>query len=217
MALTYPLSYGQFLGVLRVEEVTFRLSHPQEHTRLGEGTVISASLGASLWTGTIRLAQANHIRHAQMEALIGLMDQPGATFLCHDPRYVGPASDPSGSILGSRTVTIHSVASNMRELRLTGLPSGYLLSAGDMLGFQYGANPVRYALHRIVIGGTASSGGLTPLMEVVPTLRPGAVAGLTVSLIRPACKARLLPEPTYGSGRQALSRGASFDFIQTLR
>ena len=217
MALSYPLSYAQFLGVLRMEEVTFLLSHPQEHTRLGDGTVISASLGASLWTGTVRLAQANHPRHAQMEALIGLMDQPGATFLCHDPRYLGPASDPTGAILGSRTITIHSVASTMRELRLTGLPSGYVLSAGDMLGFQYGSNPVRYALHRIVVGGTASSGGLTPLVEVVPNLRPGAVAGLSVQLVRPACKARLLPEPTYGAGRQALSRRASFDFIQTLR
>ena len=215
--LSYPLSHAQFLGALRVEEVTFRLSHPQEHTRLGDGTVISASLGAALWTGTIRLAQANHPRHAQMEALVALMDQPGATFLCHDPRYVGPASDPTGAILGSRTVTIHSVASNMRELRLIGLPSGDVLSAGDMLGFQYGINPVRHALHRMVVGGTASSGGLTPMLEVVPNLRPGVAAGLTVSLVRPACKARLLPDPTYGAGRQALSRGASFDFIQTLR
>lgn len=217
MALTYPLSYAQFLGALRVEEVTFRLSHPQEHTRLGDGTVMSASLGASLWTGSIRLAQANHPRHADMEALIGIMDQPGASFLCHDPRYLGPAGDPTGTILGSRTVTIHSVASTMRELRLSGLPAGYVLSAGDMLGFPYGANPVRYALHRIVFGGSASSGGLTPMLEVIPNLRAGAVAGLTVQLIRPACKARLLPEPSYGSGRQALSRGASFDFIQTLR
>ena len=217
MALNFPLSYPQLLGALRIEEVTFRLSHPQEHTRLSDGTVISASLGASLWTGTIRLAPANHARHAQMEALIGLMDQPGATFLCHDPRYLGPAGDPTGSNLGSRTVTIHSVASNMRELRLTGLPSGYTLAAGDMLGFQYGANPVRYALHRIVIGGTASSTGMIPMIEVIPNLRAGAVAGLSVALIRPACKARLLPEPTYGSGRQTLSRGASFGFIQTLR
>jgi len=217
MVLAYPLTNAQFLGALQVQEVTFRLSHPQEHTRLGDGTVISASLGASLWSGTIRLAQANHPRHAQMEALIALMDQPGATFLCHDPRYVGPASDPSGSILGSRTVTIHSVAGNLRELRITGLPSGYVLSSGDMLAFQYGANPVRYALHRVVIGGTASSTGLSPMLEVVPNLRPGAVTGLTVRLVRPACKARLLPEPSYGSGRQALSRGASFDFIQTLR
>jgi len=217
MALSYPLTYPQFLGALRVEEVTFRLSHPQEHTRLGDGTMISASLGASLWTGTIRLAQANHPRHAQMEALLALMDQPGATFRCHDPRYIGPASDPAGVILGSRTVTIHTVASNMRELRITGLPSGYVLSSGDMLSFEYGSSPVRHALHRIVVGGTASSTGLTPMLEVVPNLRPGAVTGLTVLLIRPACKARLLPEPTYGSGRQAISRGASFDFIQTLR
>ena len=196
---------------------TFRLSHPQEHTRLGDGTVISASIGASLWTGTIRLAQANHARHAQMEALIGIMDQPGATFLCHDPRNLGPASDPSGVILGSWTATIHSVAGNMRALRLTGLPSGYDLSAGDMLGFQYGANPVRYTLHRIGVGGTASSGGLTPLLELVPNLRPGAAPGITVSLVRPACKARLRPEPSFGSRRQAISRGASFEFIQTLR
>jgi hypothetical protein len=217
MALSYPLSFDQFLGLLRVEEVTFRLSHPQEHTRLGDGTIISASLGAALWTGSIRLAQANHPRHAQMEALIALMDQPGATFLCHDPRQIGPAFDPTGSILGSRTVTIHSVAANMRELRLTGLPSGYVLSPGDMLGFEYGSNPVRHALHRSVVGGTASSTGLTPMLEVVPNLRPGNVSGLTVSLIRPACKARLLPGPAYGSGRQANSRGASFDFIQTLR
>lgn len=215
--LTYPLSYAQFLGALRVAEVTFRLSHPQEHTRLGDGTVISASLGASLWTGTIRLAQANHPRHAQMEALLALMDQPGATFLCHDPRYVGPTGDPTGTVLGSRTVTFHTVASTLRELRITGLPSGYVLSAGDMLAFQYGSSPIRYALHRIVVGGTASGIGLSPLLEVVPNLRPGVVAGLTVSLIRPACKARLLPDPTYGAGRQALSRGASFDFIQTLR
>lgn len=215
--LSYPLTYAQFLGALRAEEVTFRLSHPQEHTRLGDGTVISASLGASLWSGTIRLAQANHPRHAQMEALIGLMDQPGASFLCHDPRYLGPAGDPTGAILGSRTITIHSVAGTMRELRITGLPVGYVLAAGDMLAFQYGSNPVRHALHRIVVGGTASSGGLTPLLEVVPNLRPGAVAGLSVQLVRPACKARLLPEPSYGAGRQALSRGASFDFIQTLR
>jgi hypothetical protein len=217
MALAYPLSFAQFFGALRVEEVTFRLSHPQEHTRLGDGTIISASLGASLWTGSIRLAQANHPRHAQMEALIALMDQPGATFLCHDPRQIGPASDPTGASLGSRTVTIHSVASNLRELRITGLPAGYVLTAGDMLGFQYGSNPVRHALHRIVVGGTASSSGLTPMLEVVPNLRPGAVAGLTVSLIRPACKARMLPGPAYGSGRQANSRGAGFDFIQTLR
>ena len=48
MALTYPLSYTQFLGALRVAEVTFRLSDPQEHTRLGDGTVISASLGGGI-------------------------------------------------------------------------------------------------------------------------------------------------------------------------
>lgn len=152
-----------------------------------------------------------------MEALLALMDQPGASFLCHDPRYIGPASDPTGSVLGSRTVTIHMVAINMRELRITGLPSGYVLSPGDMLAFQYGSGPVRHALHRIVVGGTASGTGLSPLLEVVPSLRPGAVAPLPVSLVRPACKARLLPDPGYGSGRQAMSRGASFDFIQTLR
>lgn len=217
MALTYPLTYPQFLGALRVEEVSFRLSQPQEHTRLGDGTVISASLGAALWTGSIRLAQAPHPQHAQIEALLALLDQPGATFLCHDPRQIGPAGDPGGVILGSATPAIHSIGASMRELRIAELPAGYVLSPGDMLGFPYGSGPVRQALHRIVVGSTASSGGLTLLLEVVPALRPGAGAGLPVTLIRPACKARLLPDPGFGTGRQALSRGASFDFIQTLR
>ena len=217
MALSYPLSYEDFLGALPVEEVTFGLSQAQEHTRLADGSVISASLGAALWTGTMGLAAASHGNHRAVEALLALLDQPGASFLCHDPRYLGPASDPSGTVLGDRTVTVHSVNANMRELRLAGLPSAYGLAPGDMLAFAYGADPVRYALHRIVVGGSASDAGLSPSLEVVPVLRNGAASGLTVSLLRPACKARLLPNPAYGSGRQALTRGASFGFIQTLR
>lgn len=75
---------------------------------------------------------------------------------------------------------------------------------------------MHYARHRIVIGGTASSTGLSPMLDLVHTHRAGAVARLAVSLIQPACKVRLLPELSYGSGRQGLSRGSSIAFMQTL-
>ena len=169
MALSYPLGFAQFLGALRVEEVTFRLSHPQEHTRLGDGTIISASLGASLWTGSIRLVQANHPRHAQMEALIALMDQPGATFLCHDPRKIGPAGVPTGASLSSHTVVIHSVAANLRELRITGLPTGYFAGSRRHALIPIWEQPNTLCPPPHHCGRRASSSGLTPLLEVVPT------------------------------------------------
>lgn len=217
MSLTFPLSQAAFLDQLRIAEVRFQLSHPQSHTRLAGGSVISISLGTPLWTGSFVLDHAPHPRHAQMEALIALLDQPGASFLCHDPRQTGPASDPEGVILGTAAPLLHSIAPSQQALRIAALPPFYQLGAGDMLGFTYGAAPLRHALHRIVSGGTASAGGLSPEITVVPQLRPGAAPGLPVTLIRPPCQARLLPDPGYGSGRQVLSRDARFGFIQILR
>lgn len=75
---------------------------------------------------------------------------------------------------------------------------------------------MHYARHRIVIGGAASSTRLTPMLDLMHTHCEGAVARLAVSQIRPACKVRLLPELSYGSCRQGLSRGSSIAFMQTL-
>lgn len=217
MALTFPLSREAFQQALPIAAVQFRLSEPVEVSRLADGTIIPASLGAALWRGTIRLARRQHRTAMAYEAMIALLQRPGASFLLHDPRIVGPLSDPDGVILGAAAPVIHTLDGNARQMRLGGLPVGYILSAGDMLSFSYGSSPTRYALHRLVTGAVADGAGVTPLFEVVPRIRPGAVTSAAVTLIRPYCKALLMPDPEYGGGAGFQTDGAAFGFIQTLR
>lgn len=93
------------------------------------------------------------------------------------------------------------------------------LSRGDLrrLSFAYG-DPARYALHQIVTATvTANGSGLTPLFEVVPNIRPGAATGLAVVLIRPFCKALILPQRSRpGLSRGLHTSGLAFDWGQTL-
>lgn len=82
-----------------------------------------------------------------------------------------------------------------------------------MLSFTYSG---RYALHRVVVGDTASEVGQTGPMEVVPSVRMGVSIGAGVLLRRPRMKA-LLTDVTFGTGRAAVTDGTAFEFIQTLR
>ena len=88
-----------------------------------------------------------------------------------------------------------------------------------MLSFTYGSGPTRYALHRIVSDTVVANGsGVTPLFEVVPHIRPGAATSTAVELIRPYCKAIIIPGSVQaGTARKSKVRGLSFEIIQTLR
>ena len=217
MAVTFPLSRESFFQTLKVASVTFRDTLPIETTQLGDGTIIKASLGAALWRGTVQLAPAYSEDAAAVEAYLSLLQRPGASFFVFDPRRIGPKSNPTGSALTSSTVRIAALNANNRDISLSGLPSGFVISPGDMLSFSYSSSPTRYALHRVVAGATASVGGSTAQFEITPPIRPGAVVNTTVVLVRPFCKAVIMPEPDYGAGGPLISSGASFDFIQTLR
>ena len=216
MALTYPLSLSDFLADLPVSHVTFRLDKAETVSRTGGGEIIKHKLGARLWTGEIVFDQDYHRELAAIEAKIALLEGAGASFMIHDTRHTGPRADPTGTVLGAAAVKLAAVTVEGAELSLKGLPAAYTLSAGDYLGFEYAALPIRYALHRIVVGATADAGGTTPLMQVVPTLRPGFAVDATVTLVRPTCKARLL-EADYGSGRSVISGRGQLSWTQTLR
>jgi hypothetical protein len=99
-------------------------------------------------------------------------------------------------------------------MTISALPANYVLSIGDYVAFNYGT---RRALHRLVSAATASAGGLTPVFEVTPAIRTGAAVSTAVTLIRPSCKAVLLPgSVSRGVSRQLITRDASFRFRQTL-
>jgi len=126
-----------------------------------------------------------------------------------------PRHDPFGAALAGHTPTIHALAPGGRELRLAGLPPGYVLSVGDFLSFSYGSNPTRYALHQVATLSIADGAGITPLTEVMPPVRPGAATGTVVVLVRPFMKAVLIPGDPGRAGVKFVD-GLTLDFIQTL-
>lgn len=201
-------------GGLRIAESEFRLSVPVRVNRLAGGQVIPASLGASLWQGSVTLAQGYHRTAAATEAAIMRLQRPGVTFLAYDSRFMGPVDDPTGAILGAATPTVHTITGT--ALRITGLPAGYTIRRGDLIGWTYGTSPVRYAVHRAWTPvSVASAGGLTPLIEVEPLIRHGTAVGAPVSLIRPRIRAQLMV-PSYGAGRPLITAGAVLPFVQAL-
>lgn len=205
-----------FFGGLPIGPVRMWLDEPVETSRLGDGTVITSSLGEALWKGEARLEPGHHADLARVESALSKLQRPGESFLAYDRRFNGPIADPGGLILGASAPVLHTVNADNKRIRVSGLPSGYLLTDGDYIGWQYGS-PTRYALHRLVTGATASGAGLTPLFEVAPFVRSGFVTGTTaVVLIRPPFKA-VLTAVNFGGGRSVITEGGSFQFIQTLR
>ncbi len=205
-----------FFGGLKVTNVMIMLSDPQEISRLGDGSILKASLGAALWAGEASLPSGPHCLQSEAEVRLARLMRAGETLLVYDPRSNGPASDPGGAILGASTPTIHTLDADNRRIRIQGCPPGYQLSVGDWIGWIYGSSPVRYAAHRIETAVVADGSGLTPLFAVEPFIRTGVTLGTGVNLIRPPFKA-VLTATDYGAGRARVSQGPSFSFIQTLR
>ena len=216
MALAYPLSLAQFFDTLPVASVTMRPGDARSFSETGGGAQIAAQRGTRLWHGSVRIDLDRHSAISAIEARLALLEEPGASFLVYDRRKPWPSADPGGLGVQSSTVRIASLNANNRELTLKGLPSGYVITAGDLMGWTYGASPLRYALHRVVTGATANGSGVTGSIEVTPFIRQGAAVDAIVSLGKPVCKAQLV-QADYGSGRSIVTEGGTFDFIQTLR
>lgn len=218
MALTFPLPLADFWNKLTIASMRLSINEAQQIDRTAGGTILKASVGDALWQGEATLSPSTQLASAtEIEALVSVLGRAGASFLLYDTMRPHPASDPDGTILSGASPVIAAMESNNREISLLGLPSGYVLTAGDMIGWTYGSSPTRYALHRLVTGVTANVNGGTGLFEVTPFIAPGVSVGASVTLSRPVMKAVLQPNPTYGQRRPVVIPGASFGFSQTMR
>lgn len=216
MPLSWPLPAQEFFDDLPIAEISFTLGRASEFSETGGGEVIDHQLGARLWQGRIKLDKESHAYWAALEARLALLEEPGASLLLYDTRLPGPIAHPDLAPGALDNVQIGTVEDNNREISLVGLPQGYQVSRGDVLGFTYGANPIRYAYHRVVTGAVADAGGVAGLIELTPFLRPGALSGLAVTLQSPVLKAKI-QEAAYGTSRAIISEGGMFTWTQTLR
>jgi hypothetical protein len=214
MVLAYPLAIDWFAG-LPVARCSFYLPGARQISRTRGGEIIDTPLAARLWRGRMTLWQVRHAPAAAVEARLNLLEQGGATFFAHPMPLYAPIADPAGAALGAATPTVSAFASNGREVRIAGLPAYYVLSTGDFMAWPYGSNPTRYALHQIVVGGTANGAGLSPFMEITPPARGTGTTGQAVTLVRPAAKCVMLPRQP-GEARRVFTDGITLEFIQTL-
>jgi len=215
--LTYPLALATFADVLPIASLTFHLPEQVIMSRTGKGEQLTADVGERLWQGRIMLGRITRSEAARPEVLIDLIRQAGRSFLIYDRYRTNPGADPTGSILGSSSVTILALGGDAREMSLAGLPVGYTLSAGDYLSFAYGSG--LQALHRVVATTVVADGsGETVLFEVTPALRPGATPGAAVALKKAFCKAVAVAGSIEAANRYStMTEGLAFDWVQTLR
>jgi hypothetical protein len=216
MALSWPIALTEFFDTLPIQQVTCHLGRSVTVSQTDGGDLIPHQVGARLWQGQIILGKDYHRQFAAIEARIALLEEPGASLLVYDTRMTGPRADPDGSLLGINVVLIDTLDANNRELTLKGAPPGYVISQGDLLGFGYGSNPVRYAFHRVVTGAVANGVGVTDQIEVIPFVRQGAASGAVVTLIKPVCKAKIMVAE-YGASTATVSTGGTLNWMQTLR
>lgn len=217
MALTFPLSLETFFDLLPIKQMSLAPSASMAISRTRGGDVLPAGFGARLWRGEIRLDVMTDAEHRAVRPLLDLLIEPGASFLLTDRLRSAPRDDPKGLILGAANPQLLTVGA--REIALKGLPSQYWLRRDDLISFSYGASPVRRALHRLVGEVKADGSGNTAAVEVMPPVRAGAAANTPVTLIRPVCKAMILPETLERGypGAGGVTEGISFRFQQTLR
>lgn len=218
-AAVFPLPLAAFQDRLLLTDTVFDLPEQVAISGTGGGEILSARVGPDLWTGELVFGRILTEELRLQRALVNLVRNGGA-FMITDPKRRFPLADPGGLILGSAAPVIGALdAGDARLIGLAGLPAGYTLSSGDLLAFEYLSNPGRFALHEVSNGPVAANGaGATPLFEVRPHLRPGAVAGAPVSLRSPACKAIVVPGSVQpGRSRATVTDGLALRWLQTLR
>jgi hypothetical protein len=214
--LSVPVGIATFfdLPAFGVTNQPFSLPDNRKFNKTGGGVIIGYQRGARLWEGSVNFIPMDQRDAKSIEAIVSFLQETGVYFRIYDRTAQFPRSDPGGTIL-TTTPTLTSVNANNHDITISTLPAGYVLSSGDMFNFAYGT---RLALHRIVVGATASGGGVATV-TVTPPIRPGFTLGAAMNFKSSTMNAVLVPgsyrSPDFGPGK--VSSGGSFDFIQTLR
>lgn len=214
MSVTFPLPLASFWGWLPLESAEPRLVPQQDFSGLGSGRILAHDLASPLWRAEAQMAAMTLSEQRRFDAAMASLDGALGSFDFTPLSRRSPVEDPSGVALGAAAPEIHTVGEDNKSLRLSGLPAGYQLRAGDYLSFEIGG---RNILHILAEDALAAGSGVTPLFEVRAHLRPGTATGLAVTLVDPLCAMKIDPQ-TYNPGRRqgAVRVGVSFECVQAV-
>lgn len=213
MAWTFPLAVSDFFATLKLSSFVLRASFGQETSGQGSGRTIVKDLRPPLWTANAQTVDMIEPEFTALETWIEVLGEGRGSFLAYDTRRQWPRLDPRGVILGDAAPTIGDIDGRL-QLAVDGLPEGYGLSFGDLIGFNDG---VSTQLHRIVEASVAGEDGLTPLFSIEPELSLATSTGIPVTLVRPPVEMRIVPgsyDPE--KGQSSATRTATFQCEQAF-
>lgn len=217
MALSFPYTIESFQDKFDVKRVSFQLNDNDTFSGLGSGQMLGISLMPKLFTAEVMLTDMYHAQAMQMQARIEALDGVLRKFRLYNTLTPYPQADPDGSILGGSTIVqLHSFNDNRHAIRLKGLPVGYKLTIGDMIGFTFATD--RRMLIRVVEDTVADGFGVTPQFEIRPHLRPGVAIDDVMELRKPSGLFMMVPKSFQISTNDDLvTSSLSFQAMQTIR
>ena len=175
MAITYPRVFPFEVAAI-APPLIFTPDRVQNVTRSRGGSVNAAERARTLWRIEAKTTILEPGPYDDMQAWFDSLRGSLNTFIFFDPARVRPRAYPGVGWAGfSRhnggafdgTCTLLSASGY--TVQLTGLPTSYVISTGDMICWNWGS--VR-TLHRAVETVTATNGVLT--VQVEPDVPPGS-------------------------------------------
>lgn len=120
----------QFQYKLKIRDYAFSLSENLVSSQSYSGAMTVNQLGPRIWQGSLTCSPTSFDVAREIETVIRNIQTAGNYFAFCPPKYEFPQADPTGSKLGSATVTITSPVAGY-TVNLSGLPSNYKITAGD--------------------------------------------------------------------------------------
>lgn len=215
MAITFPRSIPDEFRILAS---SFVLQPMIEVTPVRNGGQVSADLGPSLWSASVRSAQLTMDRIGVVRAWYNTL-QSIETFWGFDYYRQFPyeyrRTHFAGLTVGGNPYTglgrLTAVASNSKQISLDELPNGFVITAGDYVSWDY-ASGTKTALHQFVQTVTLPGGSVTEI-EVRPHVRTGWSTNQGVRMHRPAARMIIVP----GSYQETIERGLGVISCQAIQ
>lgn len=224
MALkTFPLDL--FAGGFPGTTTRFELGYVQELSPSRGGVQNAADLGPPLWETDVQSRLLRPLDLRRWKARLATLEGGINTFVGYDLTACFPVVYPAGSwptgLSFDGIADLDTVdTATYKQIKLGGLPVGYLVSEGDYLSFTDGAGA--RCLHQALAAATAGGDGKTPYFEVRPHIRLGYAstdsppAMPEVALVKPHAVMVLIPDSV--SQQSGLNGWGSISFSarQTL-
>lgn len=215
MAITFPRAFPTCAPIVGAPFVAL---YQQARSMSAGGSPHAADVGPMVWTCEYRVQTMTRAKTAEWEAWLHSLRGGLRQFMAVPPRHRWPLAYPRGfsGLLysGSQwdgTGNLQTIGTSRDSVTINQLPASLVLTTGDFFSFSDGT---RNHIHRVVEGGTASSGAVTVLVE--PIIRPGIATGVEIAFEAPWCPMSLTEDPSISLSANGHHGSFAFRGAQSL-